>query len=176
MTTNKHYIPFATRLTRKHIYLALLALVASISVTACRPKVIATTLPNALRAGNKDYDDYVKAGRLSAVIEKKIQSDSPLKTSELKVTGTITNAGDRTVTGIELHGYAVDIQGNPMVDQNGKPLYHQMHIWMPNQFRLGPMRPGQSEPFQLVITNVQTKKLEEIGDLRIEISAVTFAK
>ena len=176
MTTNKDYTPLAIPLTRRHICFALLALIATLSVTACRPKVIATTLPNALRTGNKDYDDYVKTGRLSAVIEHKVQSDSPLKTSELKVTGTITNAGDRTVSGIELHGYAVDLQGNPMVDQTGKPIYHQMHIWMPNQFRPGPMRPGQSEPFQLVITNVATKKLEEIGDLRIEISAVTFAK
>lgn len=176
MTTIKNLIPFSIRITRQHLYLTFLALLVTFSVTACRPKVVATTLPNALRTGNKDYDDYVKAGRLSAVIEHRVQSDSPLKTSELKVTGIITNAGDRTVTGIELHGYAVDIQGNPMVDQNGKPLYHQMHIWMPNQFRPGPMRSGQSEPFQLVITTVPTKKLEEIGDLRVEISAVTFAK
>ena len=176
MITNQKYPSFQFKINRSHIYLTLLTLILTVSATGCRPKVIPTTLPNALRSGNKDYDDYVKAGRLSVVIDHKVQSDSPLKTSELKVTGTISNLGDKTVTGIELHGYCVDIQGNPMVDQNQKPLYHQWHIWMPNQFRPGPMRPGQAEPFQLVITNVQTKRLADIGDLKVEVSGVTFAK
>jgi hypothetical protein len=113
---------------------------------------------------------------LSAVVEHRIQSDSPLQTAELKITGTITNSGDKTVSGIELHGYAVDIEGKPMIDSNKKPVYHTIHVWMPNQFRAGPMRPGESDPFQLVIANVPIKKVDEIGDLRVEISGVTFAK
>lgn len=143
---------------------------------ACKPRQVPTKLENASRLGSKDFDDYVKAGRLSIAVEHRLQSDSPLQSSELKLTGAITNSGDRTVTGIELHGYAVDLEGKPMVDAKGNKLHNQVHIWMPNQLRPGPMKPGETLPFQLVVTNLPTKKVSEIGDLRIEISGVTFAK
>jgi hypothetical protein len=51
------------------ILLSLLCVFAIMATDGCRPRRTATTLENALRTGNKDFDDYVKAGRLSAVIE-----------------------------------------------------------------------------------------------------------
>ena len=158
------------------VLFALFSISIMFGIQACKPRQTPTKLDNAFRAGSKDYDDYVKAGRLNIAVEHKLQADSPLQSSELKLTGAISNNGDRVVTGIELHAYAVDLEGKPMVDDKKKKINDQVHIWMPNQLRPGPMKPGETDPFQLIVANVPTKKVNEIGDLRIEISAVTFAK
>jgi len=157
----------------------LIVLIFGLGLTSlsCRPRQVPTKLQNALRAGNKDYDDYVGKGQLQAVIDHRLRSETALKTSQLTLTGTIANNGNRTVTGIELHGYTVDMEGKPMVDQKGNQIYHQVYVWMPTQNRPGPMHPNQALPFQLIIATVPTKVLDDqIGDFRIEISGVTFAK
>ncbi|HZS44302.1 MAG TPA: hypothetical protein VFC63_04320 [Blastocatellia bacterium] len=159
------------------LLLVLLVAVLSLMAGSCRPKQVPTRLENALRPGNKEYDDYVGKGQLQAVVDHKLRSETALKTTQLSLTGTIANSGNRTVTGIELHGYTVDMEGKPMVDSKGKPINQQVYVWMPTQNRPGPMRAGTSLPFQLIVTTLPTKVVDDqIGDVRIEISGVTFAK
>ena len=161
----------------REISLILLIVLLALASGSCKPKVVPTRLENALRAGNKDYDDYVGKGLLQAVIEHKLRSESALKTTQLILTGVIMNSGNRTVTGIELHGYTVDMEGKPMVDKNGKQTNHQIYVWMPTMNRPGPMGPNVTLPFQLVVATLPTKVVDDdVGDFRIEISGVTFAK
>jgi len=149
----------------------------SLTAGSCRPKLVTTRLENALRPGNKDYDDYVGKGQLEVEVDHKLRSETALKTTQLSITGSLTNHGNRTITGIELHGYTVDMDGKPMTDQKGKQIDHTVYVWMPTQNRPGPMPPGVSLPFQLIIATIPTKIVDDqIGDCRIEISGVTFAK
>lgn len=144
---------------------ALLILIFAILVIHSKntPKPSAR-LEHALHRGDMLFDSYTGEGKITIADERPLEASNLAGAKFITATGTIVNAGDRTVSGIELRTYVLDEEGKAALDRITAviPL-----------LRRQPLPPGGSTPFSITIGNVPASR-QDLAQVKVEIVGLQF--
>ncbi|NOT59406.1 MAG: hypothetical protein HOP19_04185 [Acidobacteria bacterium] len=99
--------PKTNRLVVAILGLIVVGLIGAVIWIATSKPDIKPALPNAIRAGNADFDNYHSKVALELV--DKIVHPNMLGQAQYEIQVRVTNRGERTITGLELAGRMIDL-------------------------------------------------------------------
>jgi hypothetical protein len=143
--------------------LVALALVAGLIYLANSKPQQTVVLPNVVRAGTAEFDNY--KDKVSLEIIERIVHPNMLGLKQYEVQARVTNRGDRTLTGIEIAGR--------MVDLSDKVIKESISIPIPRA-RTEPLKPGESMKVSVKIDGPGNVSEDDIKDLVIELRGLQF--
>ncbi len=117
-----------------------------------------------LRAGDREFDDYLARGGVSLVTLDRLVVNGEAS-DRYEYVCRVENRGDRPLTGLELRVYLVDMEEKAIVEKRSYPLAAQ------NVKRLAP---GQSITARPTLTGVKTPE-SEVRDFFCVVSGLRFA-
>jgi hypothetical protein len=120
-------------------------------------------LPNAVRAGNAEFDNYKSKVMLEEVDQ--IVHPNMLGMAQYEIQVRITNSGDRTITGFELAGKMIDLDDKLIKESTSTPI---------PRARTAPLKPGESFLAAVKIDAPKSVTEDMIKDLVAELRALQF--
>jgi hypothetical protein len=111
--------------------LVVVALIAVVILIASSKPEIKPALPNAVRAGNADFDNYKSKVALELV--DKIVHPNMLGMAQYEIQVRVTNKGERTLTGLELIGRMIDLNDQLIKEGTSVPIPRARQTLAPNE-------------------------------------------
>lgn len=137
--------------------IAALGLYRSFTSHKQTPKTVG--LKNAKRAGNPEFDSYLKDLAISN--KELFYSQNLLGGNQITARGRLQNLGSRTVRAVEVRAYAVDFDGNVLAERIAVPI---------PKMSSEPLRPHETLPITVVIQNAPDEGL--VQDIKMELTGL----
>jgi hypothetical protein len=120
---------------------------------------------NMARAGSPEFDAYKDKVTVEVDPEGKMVYPNMIGMWQLEARATLTNRGDRELTGVEVVG--------KMLDFEDKVISQAVKLPIP-RFQKGPLKPGQSMNIVLKVDAPQKITEAEVKDITIELRGLRF--
>ncbi|MFN0120389.1 MAG: hypothetical protein ACKV2V_07800 [Blastocatellia bacterium] len=149
---------------RKRLMLSLgglatvIVLAAFLLFATTKQTVEATTLPNAMRAGNSRFDAYKP--RVTLDDPEILEAENMMGMLEYTWQARLSNRGDQTLTGIEVAVRCYDAAGRIAVESIAVPV---------PRIREEPLKPGESMRLRLKAHPPSKYKMGSIADVKAEV-------
>jgi hypothetical protein len=140
-----------------------LGLVAAVLLIANSKPEIKPALPNAVRAGQPDFDNY--KSKLTLDVVDKIVHPNMMGMAQYEIQVRVTNRGDRALTGFELAGRMIDLDDKLIKESTSAPI---------PRARTAPLQPGESFLAAVKIDAPKSITEDMIKDLLVELRALQF--
>lgn len=118
-----------------------------------------------LRAGDPEFDDYLKREGVRLVTVDRLVINGEAG-DRYEYICRLENRGDRTLTGVELRVYLIDMEEKTIVEKLAYPLAAQ---------NLKQLAPGQSVTARPTLTGVKTPE-SEVRDFFCVVNGLRFAR
>ena len=120
---------------------------------------------NMARAGSPEYDAYKDKVTVVVDPEGKMVYPNMIGMWQLAARATLTNRGDRELTGVEVVG--------KMLDLEDKVIAQAVQLTIP-RVQKGPLKPGQSMNIVIKVDAPQKTTEDEVKDITIELRGLRF--
>src|SRR5262245_28717731 len=120
---------------------------------------------NMARAGSPEFDAYKDKVTLEVDPEGKMVYPNMIGMWQLEARATLTNRGDRELTGVEVIG--------KMLDFEDKTIAQTIRLPIP-RVRKGPLKPGESMNIVLKVDAPQKITETDVKDVTIELRGLRF--
>jgi hypothetical protein len=118
-----------------------------------------------VRAGSPEFDAYKDKVVLEVDPESKMVHPNMIGMWQLTVAGTLSNRGDRELTGVEVTGKMLDLEDKVIAHTVSRPI---------PRFRIEPLKPGQSMTVKLKVDAPAKVSEGEVKDIVMELSGLRF--
>ena len=142
---------------------AVILLAAIILMLAKSKPHEAASLEDAVRAGNAEFDNYKSKVEIDIKPEDKRTYDNLIGMFQIEVRASVTNRGDRPITGLELVG--------KMFDMEDKTISQRSSIPIPRA-RQNPLNPGETMRVSVKIDAPAKITEAEVKDVTIELKGL----
>ncbi|MCS7079148.1 MAG: hypothetical protein NZ585_03745 [Chloracidobacterium sp.] len=130
-----------------------------------RERAAAQMTEGMLRAGDPEFDDYIKREGVRLIPVDRLVVNGE-RGDRYEYICRLENRGDRTLTGVELRVYLIDMEEKIIVEKLAYPLAAQ---------NLKQLAPGQSITARPTLTRVMTPE-SEVRDFFCVVNGLRFAK
>ncbi len=154
--------PKMNRLIFGTLALIVIALVGGVLWIANSKPEYKPALPNAVRAGNAEFDNYQSKVALELV--DKIVHPTLIGMAQYEIQVRVTNRGDRTLTGLELAGR--------MIDMSDQLIKEGVSLPIPRLRKTLP--PGETFLASVKIDAPTTITEDQVKDLLFELRGLQF--
>jgi hypothetical protein len=146
---------------------AIAALMLAILVIALvmTKSAVDREVENMARAGSPEFDAYKDKVTVVVDPEGKMVYPNMIGMWQLEARATLTNRGDRELTGVEVVG--------KMLDFEDKVIAQVVRLPIP-RIQKGPLKPGQSMDIVLKVDAPQKITEDEVKDITIELRGLRF--
>lgn len=143
--------------------IAVILLAAIILMLAKSKPHEAASLEDAVRAGNTEFENYKSKVEIDIKPEDKRTYDNLIGMFQIEVRASVTNRGDRPITGLELVG--------KMFDMEDKTISQRSSIPIPRA-RQNPLNPGETMRVSVKIDAPAKITEAEVKDVTIELKGL----
>ena len=145
--------------------IAALMLVILIIALAMTKSAADKEVENIARAGSPEFDAYKEKVTVDVDPEGKMVYPNMIGMWQLEARATLTNRGDRELTGVEVIG--------KMFDLEDKVIAQAIRLPIPRS-RKDPLKPGESMNIVLKVDAPQKITEDEVKDITIELRGLRF--
>jgi hypothetical protein len=120
---------------------------------------------NMVRAGSAEFDAYKDKIALEINPDNKIVHPNMIGMWQLEVRATLTNRGDRELTGIEVMGKMIDLEDKVIAHATSRPI---------PRIRTEPLKPGESMLVKVKVDAPAKVSEAEVKDILMELHGLRF--
>lgn len=143
----------------------LLAIIAIVILLLTSSNPRSTSLKNVVRAGAPEFEAYKNNVKLVKDKDMLVFDSPIMKMFYMEIRGTITNNGDKPITGFELM--------LKMVDLNDKVIATNIGVPIP-AVRTEPLQPGETYKFKTRIDAPSNVLEGDVKDVNMELRGLQF--
>ena len=146
---------------------AIAALILAVIITALMLTKPATEreVENMVRAGSPEFDAYKDKVVLEVDPDSKMVHPNMIGMWQLAVTATLSNRGDRELTGVELTGKMLDLEDKVIANAVSRPI---------PRIRNEPLKPGESMTVKVRVDAPAKITEDQVKDILMELSGLRF--
>jgi hypothetical protein len=122
-------------------------------------------IENIVRAGSPEFDAYKDKVVLEIDPERKMVHPNMIGMWQLVAEATLSNRGDRELTGVEVIGKMIGLEGNVLAHTITRPIPRS---------RNEPLKPGESMTFKVKVDAPAKVTEFEVKDILVELSGLRF--
>jgi hypothetical protein len=145
--------------------IAALVMAILIGVLALTKPAIERERESMVRAGSAEFDTYKDKVALEINPDDKIVHPNMIGMWQLEVRGTLTNRGDRELTGVELVGKMIDLEDKVIANATSRPI---------PSIRKEPLKPGESMLVKVKVDAPAKVSEAEVKDIMMELHGLRF--
>jgi hypothetical protein len=145
--------------------IAALMLAILIAALAMTKSSADREVENMARAGSPEFDAYKDKVTVDVDPQGKMVYPNMIGMWQLEARATLTNRGDRELTGVEVVG--------KMIDLEDKVIAQAIRLPIP-RIQKGPLKPGESMKIVLKVDAPQKITEDDVKDITIELRGLRF--
>ncbi|MCI0389989.1 MAG: hypothetical protein MOB07_14665 [Acidobacteria bacterium] len=118
-----------------------------------------------VRAGSPEFDAYKEKVLLEIDPDSKMVHDNMIGMWKLAVVATLSNRGDRELTGVEVIGKMLDLEDKVIAHTISRPI---------PRIRNAPLKPGESMTVKLMVDAPGKVTEHQVKDILMELNGLRF--
>src|SRR5262245_59502053 len=120
---------------------------------------------NILRAGSPEFEAYKASIVLEVDQDSKMTHPNMIGMWQLAVTATLSNRGDRELTGVEVTGKMLDLEDKVIAQARSRAI---------PRVRSEPLKPGESMTVKVKVDAPAKVSEDQVKDILMELSGLRF--